>query len=68
MEKIRRLFSLANLQKENAEEDIRKKRVYFLINLIFLLSFSIFLSLGTNFSPMNNNIISHDSGIFSYIA
>ena len=39
-----------------------------LLTIIFLIIFSIFLSLGTNFSQINHNILSHDCGIFSYIA
>ena len=39
-----------------------------LLCMIFLILFSIFLSLGTNFSPMNKNVLNHDSGIFSYVA
>lgn len=36
--------------------------------MLFILLFSIFLSLGTNYSPTNLNVINHDCGIFSYIA
>ena len=38
-----------------------------IICLGILILFAIFLSLGTNFSPTNNNILGHDAGIFSYI-
>lgn len=35
--------------------------------ILFVILFSIFLSLATNFSPINRNIIFHDCGIFSYV-
>jgi len=36
--------------------------------ILFVLIFSVLLSLGTNYSPINRNTIFHDCGIFSYIA
>ena len=35
--------------------------------IILLMLFSIFLSLGTNFSPTNHVLLTHDCGIFSYV-
>ena len=36
--------------------------------VFFLIFFSFFLSLGTNYSPINKTGLDHDAGIFSYIA
>lgn len=47
---------------------IKYSKIFSLKILIFLLLFSIFLSLGTNFSPVNKQLFNHDSGIFSYVA
>lgn len=38
-----------------------------MLTLILIIVFAIFLSLGTNFSPTSNLMISHDCGIFSYV-
>lgn len=38
-----------------------------IFSLICIILFSIFLSLGTNFSPTSNLMLSHDCGIFSYV-
>ena len=39
-----------------------------IIYLIILILFAFFLSLGTNYSPIHRNVLSHDCGIFSYVA
>ena len=45
-----------------------KENTAYLCVLLILVSFSVFLSLGTNYSPLNKAILGHDCGIFSYVA
>lgn len=37
------------------------------LSILFLIIFSIILSLGTNYSPLNKAGLNHDCGIFSYV-
>ena len=37
------------------------------LSILFLVIFSIILSLGTNYSPLNKAGLNHDCGIFSYV-
>lgn len=37
------------------------------LSILFLVIFSIILSLGTNYSPINKAGLNHDCGIFSYV-